>query len=340
MNNPTISIVIPIYNSANYLEKCLSSLKFQTFTDFEAILINDGSTDSSIDICDSYSQKDKRFKVFTQINSGVSAARNNGIQKSLGKYICFVDSDDWVDNEYLEKFDLNLNVEFQIQGLTIWHENNLENEHIRFSKHGIFENDFLLNAIELAERNNIIRSPYVKIFHSYIIKDNDLKFNEDIAYGEDMIFVFEYLMYTKGINIIDYSGYYYAQRENESLTKKYIPFLMRYKYFNTVFNLRKKLLLKLNIEPCNSYIKFINYSNAYSLITLILGIFDKRSKLSINERNSYIKLIKQDKKIPLLFKTNDLPIFHKVSRLILRFCKPKFSEILLRKLVSLKKIQF
>lgn len=100
--NPTISIIVPVYNTALYLPKCLDSIAAQTFTDFEVLMIDDGSTDGSGEICDRYSQSDSRFIAIHQFNQGVSASRNNGLKQARGSYISFIDSDDYVHLQMLE----------------------------------------------------------------------------------------------------------------------------------------------------------------------------------------------------------------------------------------------
>ena len=102
MGNGLISIIVPIYNVENYLRYCLDSIVSQTYQNFECLLINDGSPDNSADICREYVSKDFRFKYFEKENSGVSAARNLGIEQSVGEYITFIDPDDWVESDYLE----------------------------------------------------------------------------------------------------------------------------------------------------------------------------------------------------------------------------------------------
>ena len=102
MGNELISIIVPIYNVENYLRQCLDSIVSQTYQNFECLLINDGSSDNSADICREYIEKDSRFRYFEKENVGVSSARNLGIERSKGQYITFIDSDDWVDSEYLE----------------------------------------------------------------------------------------------------------------------------------------------------------------------------------------------------------------------------------------------
>ena len=98
------SVIVPVYNVEQYLEKCVNSILQQTYTDFELILVDDGSPDKCGEMCDEFAKKDKRIKVIHQKNGGVSAARNNGINIARGKYICFVDSDDWVSEKFLAGF--------------------------------------------------------------------------------------------------------------------------------------------------------------------------------------------------------------------------------------------
>jgi len=101
-NMPKISVIVPVYNVEKYLAKCIDSILAQTFTDFECILINDGSPDNSPAICDEYAKKDERMKVIHKENGGVSSARNTGLDIAQGEWITFADSDDWVDENYLE----------------------------------------------------------------------------------------------------------------------------------------------------------------------------------------------------------------------------------------------
>ena len=103
-----ISVIVPVYNAAPYLDQCIESIVKQTYTDWECILINDGSTDKSGEICDKWGKFDSRFRIIHQINQGVSATRNRGIKESKGEYIVFIDSDDWVSPNYLKDM-ININ---------------------------------------------------------------------------------------------------------------------------------------------------------------------------------------------------------------------------------------
>ena len=101
--NSLVSIIVPVYNAERYLSRCIDSILEQSFTDFELLLINDGSNDNSADICDEYVAKDSRVLVFHKENGGASAARNYGLDKAVGKYVCFIDADDWVGKDYIKQ---------------------------------------------------------------------------------------------------------------------------------------------------------------------------------------------------------------------------------------------
>ena len=102
-NETLVSIIVPVYNSAQYLRKCIDSILAQSYTEFELLLINDGSEDHSGLICDDYAQSDNRIQVFHQENAGVSAARNLGLEKHTGEHFLFIDSDDYIQERYLEE---------------------------------------------------------------------------------------------------------------------------------------------------------------------------------------------------------------------------------------------
>ena len=103
-----ISVIVPVYNTEKYLHRCIDSILAQTYTDFELLLINDGSTDESGEICDEYAKKDSRIVVIHKVNEGVSIARNTGIKRSSSKYITFIDSDDYIANDMIEQLYIAL----------------------------------------------------------------------------------------------------------------------------------------------------------------------------------------------------------------------------------------
>ena len=103
MKQGLVSIVVPVYNTGKYLNRCMNSIVKQTYSNIEVILIDDGSTDDSSDLCDEWAEKDERIKVIHKLNAGLGMARNTGIENAKGEYICFFDSDDYIDLQTIEK---------------------------------------------------------------------------------------------------------------------------------------------------------------------------------------------------------------------------------------------
>lgn len=119
---PTISVIVPVYNTEKYLRRCIDSVLAQTYADFELLLIDDGSKDKSGEICDEYAQKDARVRVFHKENGGVSSARNLGLDNARGEWVAFVDSDDYIEENYLKSFEGNLDADLVV-GNSAWLDN-------------------------------------------------------------------------------------------------------------------------------------------------------------------------------------------------------------------------
>ena len=191
MNPPQISIIIPVYNSENYLRECLDSITKQTFTDFEVLLINDGSTDKSGIICDEYAAKDSRFKVFHKENGGVSSARNLGLHNAKGEWITFVDSDDLIEEDALKNFILTNSdqIDFFLFGV----KKLIDEKEVTFF---YFENDQVFSVLEFINKYPLCQyfaEPWSKFFKSSIIKINNITFDESLSWGEDSLFNVQYL---------------------------------------------------------------------------------------------------------------------------------------------------
>ncbi|MCW3160414.1 glycosyltransferase family 2 protein [Chryseobacterium oryctis] len=226
--NTLISVIIPVYNAANTLHKCVDSVLAQTYPEFELLLINDGSPDNSLEIMNFYAEKDTRVKVIDKAkNSGVSDTRNIGISHAKGQAICFIDSDDWVEKNYLQVFIDNYQSSdtLLIQNLIRGKPREL------YYKTYQLKNDFS----ELFIKNNLLYygAPYVKFYDREIIIKNSITFNKDISYGEDLMFFLEYIKQIKAIKIIDAALYHYEYTENS---------LSRVQHsFNTLFTLHSAI---------------------------------------------------------------------------------------------------
>lgn len=204
---PLISIIIPVYNVEQYLSECLDSVLAQTIENFELILINDGSKDTSGEICDTYAEKDNRIRVFHQANAGSSTARNIGICKAEGKYICFIDSDDTVTPHYLQAFlpGIEQNAELCVQGL-IEHVAGRETYKKQFTA---TSHPSVVSALDAGLLH--YRGLVCKLFHADIIRKYDIKFPAHIVYGEDAVFFYSYLSYISTVYTSAECCYYYRK---------------------------------------------------------------------------------------------------------------------------------
>ena len=183
--NETISIIIPVYNVEKYLNKCLNSVIEQTYKNIEVILIDDGSTDNSGKICDEYAKNDIRIKIIHQQNGGVSTARNNGLEHATGKYITFVDSDDYIEKEMIEtmaKKIMKKNADIVICGVTDRdEENNIINQSLN-KKENVFNN---IEAIkEMLDEKLFNCVCWAKLYKKELFRN--IKFNSKIRIAEDM----------------------------------------------------------------------------------------------------------------------------------------------------------
>jgi glycosyltransferase involved in cell wall biosynthesis len=209
----TVSIIVPVYNTSFFLKKCVDSILSQSFQNFELILVDDGSTDESGKICNSYSGNE-HVKVFHKQNGGRSKARNFGIQKSEGKYISFCDSDDWVSEFWLEHMLMAIGDSDMVNGGILWYDRHLDNQEYQGKPSCKYIGSQLVPKCEfsrfLYEYYDIrIGSSVVKLFKSSIIKSNNLFFDEKISYQEDLIFVLNYLKFCKSFVCIDKCDYTY-----------------------------------------------------------------------------------------------------------------------------------
>ena len=221
---PTISIIVPVYKVENYLSQCIDSILSQTFSDWECILVDDGSPDGSGAICDEYAQIDTRIQVIHKKNGGVSAARNSGLSVALGEYVYFIDSDDYVEREALElsmSKAKQLDADIIVHGLVRDFIYNNSSTSLKYTK--LPEKDYS-TILEMADRWGLLKGPVNKLFKNTIIKNNALRFDESISYGEDTKFTFEYLAHCHTIAFVPRHLYHYCFRNKDSLTSRDYPF--------------------------------------------------------------------------------------------------------------------
>lgn len=233
-----ISVIVPVYNVVNHLEKSINSVLNQTNDDFELILVNDGSTDNSGKICDEFSKKDSRIKVFHKENGGVSSARNLGIDESQGDYILFVDGDDFIEPTLFEDF-YNINKEKNLDlfmfEYSVDYDNDIQIHKVENYWYG--NNDTQTALINTITPNN--RLIGVKIYKKALI--GNIRFDENIILGEDTMFAVEVVQNAKNVFYSEKFYYHYVQSENSavrsSFTTKKLTGLIAYE--NDIFTCEK-----------------------------------------------------------------------------------------------------
>lgn len=241
-----ISVIVPVYNVEDFIRECIESILSQTFCDFELILVDDGSYDRSGKICDEYSKRDVRVKVFHKKNEGVSCARNFGIKHATGEWICFVDSDDYIDVNHLEAFFYNYKKGDDL--LMCGHV--CHYTEMSTTKTETFSIPYTLNKIDDiiydSEENNIINSPVCKLFKHSIIMEHGLLFDTNTSYGEDHLFVLSYCMYVENISFTKKTTYHYIHRRRLSLTNAYTNSDRYVYYFIQLVKIYSKLITSHN----------------------------------------------------------------------------------------------
>jgi len=220
MATPTISIIVPVYNTEKYLEKCLKSILDQSFHDFEVLCIDDGSTDESGAICDLFHEKDERYNIYHRKNSGVSSSRNFGLEHAKGKYIVFVDSDDYISPEHLEclyngikDHDTYSVCDYKVIDSEeyIKSKKDYKSSYILFNEEN---KDLIADCLLQGCFNYIWRG----CFSKKIIEENKIRFRPTVDFGEDTIFVMEYLECVDGFSLTEEKSYYYRKNRNGSLS--------------------------------------------------------------------------------------------------------------------------
>ena len=216
---PFLSVIIPVYNTGDRLRRCLDSVLGQSFTEWELILVDDGSEAPTADLCDCYAAKDARIRVLHKVNGGAGAARNHGLALARSHWVCFIDSDDWVETDYLKTYadrigtgaDLVLGGYVKSRGETEIGRRHLTDGFV--PEDGI--PDYFLE-------NNLLDfgSPCCKLFRRDILQEEELRFPEDYSYGEDTLFFFRYLQYCHSIACIGLEGYHYVENTAESLSQR------------------------------------------------------------------------------------------------------------------------
>ncbi len=214
------SIIIPVYNAQATLGRCLDSIVFQHFSDYELLLVNDGSTDGSDDICREYAKKYSQIQYFKKENGGVSSARNFALERAQGEYVLFVDSDDYVAEGYLVHIDQMLLI--SPSDMLLFGTESADTQHGRWNTGRFYEQSEVGVAVRIADalQKYLFSSLCSKVFRREIIAQTDLRFDESIFIGEDQMFIFAYAMHIRSIASIPDTLYLVDVSDAGSLSRK------------------------------------------------------------------------------------------------------------------------
>ena len=324
-----ISVIVPVYNTEKYLEKCLNSIMNQSFKDIEIIIINDCSTDNSLKVIKKFLSLDQRIILIDkEKNEGLSAARNSGIEKAKGEYILHIDGDDWIEKRYIEDIYMcakknradivitDFYEDFENKKVIYIHEK-IENKNNEVDKEEALKNIFLMEACNAVWNKLIKREVY---------KKNKINHPEEIMLGEDLAVIPKLLYFSKKIIKINKAYYHYIQNPL-SITKQYNS--------QKIFEIYKSLKINQNFFE-NKEIKLpINLLKVNHLSIWLFNVkYDLKNKEYIDILEDYIKLIKK-LSIKDLKSIKNKKI--KIIVIILKALNNKIVFILLWKISLLKK---
>lgn len=214
-----VSVIIPVYNVRPFLELCVSSVLNQSYQDWECILVDDGSTDGSGELCNTLAKEDARLSVIHQQNKGVSVARNRGLIESNGEYICFIDSDDWVNADYLRHLisgTEDSSIDMVVAGTA--HETVPLNIHVPAREEIIrMESSFTQSLID---KVGLFYGPCAILYKTSIIREHHIIFPENLSFGEDTTFVFSYLRHVGNVLMKPVADYHYRIHSQASLSNR------------------------------------------------------------------------------------------------------------------------
>lgn len=240
---PTVSIIVPIYNAAAYLCRCIDSILAQEYTDFELILVNDGSTDGSGAICDTYAARDSRVHVIHKKNTGVSDTRNIGISHAIGTYLQFLDSDDWITPDATRlmvraatehRCDLVITDFYRVVGERVARKGDIEEDGV------LTKEEFAAHMME-APADFYYGVLWNKLYRRDLVEKYELRMDTSVSWCEDFLFNLEYILHANSFYALQAPVYYYVKTKGSlasqgmSITKTIKMKLMVFEYYNNFY---------------------------------------------------------------------------------------------------------
>lgn len=308
-----VSVIVPVHNSEQYLGYCVNSILSQTYTNIEVILINDGSTDSSLRICNNYAAIDRRIKVIDVENGGVSKARNLGLKYATGEFVQFVDSDDVISlnmTERLVKAIEAYKTDIVFCGMKLVSlKDFIPIQMVYCTSEGIGkecvldQKTFLQKMVFLLWKTAMLEGPCNRIYRMSIIKAHNIRFPENISLGEDLLMNLRYYDFCNGVALLSDKLYYYIQSNDSSLTKVY-----REDFFNNqmmlIDSIRTFLKKKLTVLSKEEEICLSEYTVAKA-IQCVQHLFQSENQLDEIDIKASIAEIVNDKRVRAAIKQSN-----------------------------------
>lgn len=325
MNSIKFSIIIPVYNVEKYINECVDSVLNQTYTNFEIILVDDGSTDSSPQICDSYAEKDNRIKVIHKKNGGLSSARNAGMENMTGDYVLFLDSDDfWNNDKALENLYIIIieeNADVICYGYKEFFENTNESKNVicipEISFNGLLREDIL----EILLTNGIFTSSACcKAIKTKLIIDNNIYFVENIT-SEDIDWSARVLLNAKAYAL--YNDCFYAYRQREGSITHSVKYENLKMLSNNIIECVKNAEKVENGRFKDLYFNYVSYQYITFLHSSFLCEKDDKIKYLVDKMKNYRYLLKYhlNRKVKLVYLFNKLFGFNIMYKLLKIYLK-------------------
>ena len=332
-----ISVIVPIYRVEKYLHRCINSIIKQTYKNLEIILVDDGSPDNSGSICDEYAVKDSRIKVIHKNNEGLGFARNAGLDCATGKYITFIDGDDYIGSKHIEKMYRsikNTGTDTCLGGYTkVYREKEVKHYNVCAGK--VYRNNVIQQILPRMCGADNKGSDYIEmsvcmvLFSNEIIQNNNLRFVSEREFiSEDLVFDFEYYPLSDGVCVIDSIDYYYCDNDG-SLTTRY-----RHDRFQNQIKLYRYLIEKSQnlglVSLCKPRLQNTVIAIARYSVKLEYKFANKNGK--INAKNN-IKSICENKELSQIlseYDDNNIKISSRIVNYLIRMKKYALLEIVMK----------
>lgn len=286
-----VSIIVPVYNAENYLRHCVTSIMQQSYKNIEIILVDDGATDVSGQICNELATTDERIRVIHQENNGPAHARNKGLETACGTYIQFVDADDTIKPTMTANLvaAIKNDIDLVICGYQSIAMNRVITTYLPYIR-GMYPRDAFISHIGALYKDTILPSPCNKLYRNQLIKAYNIRFTESLRLGEDLLFNLAYLDHCRAVNLIKQPLYNYALVET-SITRSFNKRLFENQkmLFNSV---RKFLQAENQYNGDNRYYLEVIYTN--SVINCLNNLFHKYSPLTAKQKKNQITTIVTD----------------------------------------------